>query len=169
MNALRIQNVPAVDLYSGEIIFRPDRDKEETIKTEYFLSFPWLCADGMESESSAYSFPCDESGFIQLEDLTDCARTNLKLLLTVGIVNGQRYGVGRIVKRTLICRHRERSRLLCECGGSVYLGGFTNTCATCGADYNMSGSLLAPRSQWGEETGESVADILRADCAPDED
>jgi hypothetical protein len=27
----------------------------------------------------------------------------------------------------------------------------------------MSGHLLAPREQWGEETGESVADILAAD------
>ena len=49
-----------------------------------------------------------------------------------------------------------------ECGYCrlpVYLDGFTNTC-DCGADYNMSGQLLAPRSQWGEETGESLADIL---------
>lgn len=35
-----------------------------------------------------------------------------------------------------------------------------NTCPHCGADYDGSGNLLAPRSQWGEETGESLADIL---------
>ncbi|GAH70438.1 unnamed protein product [marine sediment metagenome] len=37
--------------------------------------------------------------------------------------------------------------------------GFTNTCE-CGADYNSAGQLLASRSQWGEETGESLTDIL---------
>ena len=51
---------------------------------------------------------------------------------------------------------------LCDCGAEVELGGFTNTCE-CGADYNMSGQRLASRSQWGEETGESIADILSVD------
>jgi len=31
---------------------------------------------------------------------------------------------------------------------------FTTTCDSCEADYNQSGHRLAPRSQWGEETGE---------------
>jgi hypothetical protein len=47
----------------------------------------------------------------------------------------------------------------CECGREVVCYGFTNECE-CGRDYNMSGSLLAPREQWGEETGESLADIF---------
>ena len=48
--------------------------------------------------------------------------------------------------------------------------GFTNTCL-CGADYNMSGQRLAPRSQWGEETGETADDILNAEAAgfPEQD
>ena len=50
---------------------------------------------------------------------------------------------------------------LCECGHQVSLQEFTNTCV-CGRDYNMSGELLAPRSQWGEETGETAEEILRA-------
>lgn len=49
---------------------------------------------------------------------------------------------------------------LCECGREVELYGFTNTC-DCGRDYNSCGQLLAPRSQWGEETGEALCDILR--------
>jgi hypothetical protein len=54
----------------------------------------------------------------------------------------------------------------CEvCGRDVELRGFTNTC-DCGADYNMSGQRLAPRSQWGEETGEHISDILAADSDP---
>jgi hypothetical protein len=45
-----------------------------------------------------------------------------------------------------------------RCGQTVYLSGFTNTCE-CGTDYNMSGQRLAPRSQWGEETGEHPTDL----------
>lgn len=49
---------------------------------------------------------------------------------------------------------------LCDCGREVELAGFTNTC-DCGRDYNSGGTLLAPREQWGEETGEHLADIMR--------
>ena len=48
--------------------------------------------------------------------------------------------------------------LVCpECGRDVELRNFTNTCE-CGADYNFNGTRLAPRSQWGEETGENWQD-----------
>jgi ribosomal protein S27E len=50
--------------------------------------------------------------------------------------------------------------LRCACGGRVALIGFTNACG-CGRDYNRDGQHLAPRSQWGEETGEHPADIGR--------
>lgn len=39
----------------------------------------------------------------------------------------------------------------------------TNTCDKCGADYSVSGQRLAPRSQWGWDTGESLDEILSAD------
>lgn len=41
----------------------------------------------------------------------------------------------------------------------VTLHGFTNTC-DCGRDYNMSGDVLAPRSHWGEETGEHWSECM---------
>lgn len=52
---------------------------------------------------------------------------------------------------------------VCECKNckkEVYIDryDFTNTCEHCGTDYNGQGSELAPRSQWGEETGESWMD-----------
>jgi hypothetical protein len=48
----------------------------------------------------------------------------------------------------------------CACGTEVPLyDSFLNTCA-CGADYDGGGMRLAPREQWGEETGETLADIL---------
>lgn len=51
----------------------------------------------------------------------------------------------------------------CVCGEEIELSGFTNTCTNCDRDYNSSGQELAPRSQWGEETGESLSDILSVD------
>lgn len=47
-----------------------------------------------------------------------------------------------------------------RCGNTVTIEGFTNTCDECGADYNWQGNLLARREDWGEETGESLADII---------
>ena len=47
------------------------------------------------------------------------------------------------------------------CGRVLRCYDFTNTCPKCGADYNWNGCRLAPRSQWGEETGEHPADIAR--------
>lgn len=47
----------------------------------------------------------------------------------------------------------------CDCGRKLELWAFTNTCQ-CGKDYNQAGQHLAPRIQWGEETGETAADIL---------
>ncbi len=49
----------------------------------------------------------------------------------------------------------------CDCGCSVQLSGFTNTCDRCNADYNSAGQRLASRECWGEETGEHLSDILR--------
>jgi hypothetical protein len=44
----------------------------------------------------------------------------------------------------------------CACGGEVHcLDSWANDCDHCDREYNRDGSLLAPRSQWGEETGEN--------------
>ena len=48
---------------------------------------------------------------------------------------------------------RKTKVIICDCGEDVECHDFTNTCQ-CGADFNMSGQRLAPRDQWGEETGE---------------
>jgi hypothetical protein len=45
----------------------------------------------------------------------------------------------------------------CRCGQPLEVPHFTNTCR-CGADYNWAGQELAPRYQWGEETGEHWSD-----------
>lgn len=58
----------------------------------------------------------------------------------------------------------EPAVIRCDCGSEVELHMImTNTCGKCGTDYNLSGQRLAPRSQWGWDTGESLDDILSAD------
>ena len=52
--------------------------------------------------------------------------------------------------------------LECDCGEEIPLYGFTNTCE-CGTDFSRSGEKLAPRSQWGWDTGETVDEILSID------
>ncbi len=43
----------------------------------------------------------------------------------------------------------------CRCGKKLSLdSSWANECEECGREYNGFGQLLAPRSQWGEETGE---------------
>lgn len=68
----------------------------------------------------------------------------------------------KIIQQRDASKHQSRIGICEECGEEVYCDHFTNTCE-CGADYNMSGQRLAHRAQWGEETGETLADILRAD------
>lgn len=47
----------------------------------------------------------------------------------------------------------------CDCEAPLELSrSWANSCE-CGAEYNGSGQQLAPRSQWGEETGEHSSDF----------
>lgn len=112
-----------------------------------------------------FSFACDAAGEVDVDALNPCARENYLACLT-GVVDGRKI-VDRGVQsweRTVV----EPAIGLCDvCGSEVVLEGFTCTCERCGADYNSAGQRLAPRSQWGEETGESVADILSVDYGAD--
>ena len=56
-----------------------------------------------------------------------------------------------------------RMKTITCCDEELCCTKFTNTCPHCGTDYNSAGQQLAPRDQWGEETGESAEDILRID------
>jgi hypothetical protein len=63
---------------------------------------------------------------------------------------------------------RGKTQVQC-CGEWLDCHHFTNTCGACRQDYNMNGQKLAPREQWGEETGESVEDILAVDASSTEE
>jgi hypothetical protein len=114
------------------------------------------CFHFNDSPGCGFSFPCDEKGEISISK-HQRGRDNLAACLT-GKVNGKPVTDDGI--ETYRTRWKDYALGLCDCGCEVELSGFTNTC-DCGRDYNMSGQLLAPRSQWGEETGEHPADIAR--------
>lgn len=124
---------------------------------EYRHNFRW--ADSKYA-LDGYSFPCDAQGALA-PDLQEPAREAYEQCLQ-GAVDG------RAIVDLGVCP-QEHSRWepaagRCSCGAEVELYGFTNTCDVCGADYNSAGQLLAPRCQWGEETGETAADVLAVDA-----
>jgi len=49
------------------------------------------------------------------------------------------------------------------CGRWLPCPGFTNTCLSCGYEYNWAGEQLVSRCFWGEETGEHPCDVSRID------
>lgn len=107
-----------------------------------------------ESPGSGFSFECDKDG--EVFGMEPEARKSYMDCLT-GVCGGSKMIDEGIVKH----EHSYMQPAIgeCTCGQEVVLRGFTNTCE-CGKDYNSSGQGLAPRSGWGEETGESLGDIL---------
>lgn len=113
---------------------------------------------------SGWSFDCDENGNVDAEKLKaekPIAYESYMMCITGKTKNGED-----------IIDHGHRAwttngwdPAVGECnhcpGSEVILSGFTNTCDSCHTDYNGSGQELAPRHLWGEETGETAADILR--------
>ena len=137
----------------GETVKIISRRERRTV-VSYTRGFSW---DGQDDPHYGFGFDCDENGSIDESKLNPCAIKNLKACLT-GEVDGKKI-VDQGVQR-YETTHTEPAVGECNrCGEEVVLYGFTNTCE-CGADYNMSGQELAPRSQWGEETGETYADIV---------
>lgn len=110
-----------------------------------------------DDSRASWSFPCNKQG--KLIAPTPEARANYERLVT-----GKIYG--REVEDLGIVEHLsvywKDGLLLCDCGAEFKFGHYwVNICEQCGAEYNGSGQRLAPRAQWGEETGEHPADVAR--------
>lgn len=120
--------------------------------TSYSLHFNRIACPG-----SGYAFDCDSEGNIDIQKLNPIAQESYAKALA-GVKTGE-FQAPQIM--TFHNHYTSPAVGECnDCGRAVILSGFTNECE-CGLDYNMSGQELAPRSQWGEETGESLSDILR--------
>ena len=92
---------------------------------------------------AGFGFPCSSEGEIFIKDLRPEGLKSLELCRASSWPT-------RIVKYKI----RKVNDGMCECGATVSLPNFTNECS-CGRLYNSWGQELAPREQWGEETGES--------------
>ncbi len=122
---------------------------------EHRLCFDWSPAE----PGCGFAFPCDAAGNVDASKVPDSYPEAI-----TGTVNGK--PIGKPYVQTWTHRYREPAIGVCDdCGGDVELDRFTCACE-CGADYNTAGQQLAPRAQWGEETGESIGDILAADGDP---
>jgi|GEM_PF-1923253 len=65
------------------------------------------------------------------------------------------------VRRTHTNKVRDYGTGVCACGSHVSFGWGDSTCVSCGAEYNSAGQRLAPRHQWGEETGEHPCEVVQ--------
>ena len=106
---------------------------------------------------SGWSFPCnpDTGELLPLQPAGQESYARALQLVQAGTV----LDMG-LVRHEWTYRHP--TVIACDrCQKPVQLDdAFLSTCSNCGADYSGSGQLLAPRSQWGEETGECLSDIL---------
>ncbi len=127
--------------------------------TEHRLCFDWSPAE----PGCGFAFECDAAGKVDPSQLAGAGARNYLECLS-GTVGGA--PIGKPYQRTYEHSYRESAIGVCDdCGRDVELDRFTCAC-DCGADYNTAGQRLAPRAQWGEETGESIGDILAADGDP---
>lgn len=100
-----------------------------------------------DTENSGFAFPCDESGKVADDRENRVAELRNDPGYDAPVINRREHSWS------------EPGAIECTCGQEVQLAHFTNTCS-CNRDYNMSGQLLAPREQWGEETGEHWTDCI---------
>lgn len=119
--------------------------------TTYSRSFSLVSDPGR-----GYTFECDAQGNVN-EALHPAGLANWQACLAGVNEKGEAIRDDGVQERE--CRGVSERIGKCECGCEVYLSHFTNTCDGCQRDYNMSGQELAPREQWGEETGEQYSDF----------
>tara|TARA_Y100000310_G_scaffold344035_2_gene454682 strand:- start:777 stop:1184 length:408 start_codon:yes stop_codon:yes gene_type:complete len=105
-------------------------------------------------EGSGYSFDCDRDGVVDESALQPAGLENYRLC-RAGLMEGCKGPEVQTYQHT----YTDHAVGQCICGKEVTLSNYTNTCE-CGTDYSIAGQRLAPREQWGWDTGESVSDIL---------
>ena len=124
--------------------------RQFVVTTTYSLFFQWVDS----TPGHGMGFDCDQNGVVDMVALEKkpAALENYRKCLS-----GE-HKVKPPQIQTFTHSYSEPAIGRCQCGCEVVLDSFTCTCDGCGRDYNSSGQLLAPRSQWGEETGEHWTD-----------
>ena len=110
--------------------------------------------DNLNCPGAGWSFECDEAGNVDEDALPPAALANLNDCRK----RMNPCGPGRIIRTPWSYTHPSVGQ--CDrCSAEVLLQHAQNTCR-CGAWYNMAGQALRDPEYWGEETGETAADIL---------
>lgn len=103
------------------------------------------------SATHGMAFDCDANGNVDVDKLNPAARTNYEMC------KRDHLDIQEI--QTWDSRETVPGILQCDCGAKHEIWDHHDiTCERCGESYNSAGQKLAPRSQWGEETGESAFD-----------
>ncbi|WP_027406137.1 hypothetical protein [Anaerovibrio sp. RM50] len=119
-------------------IVRPEEEKIVEHVVEFYY----------EDGQGGYSFPCDENGKPDFDDMTEGAIKNYHMCMD----NPQKFGSYNKM-RTRVRYFKPSSYGTCHCGNTVY---FENEymgacqCDKCGQWYNLFGQELLPPEQWGE-------------------
>ena len=119
-----------------------------------------LCFEYLEEPPGrgGFSFKCDEDGYVSVADLVcDEARKNFN-----ACSNGK--VEGKWIRAVGVKRYEhaywQPAIIECEvCQAHITLETEPTACQ-CGADYNCWGQRLSDRVFWGEETGETLVDIM---------
>lgn len=93
-----------------------------------------------------FGFDCDANGVVDVESLSPESRANYEACVSNPAFTSWVVDFSRTVWNPTVV----------ECCGTTICcdSGHGNDCFECGAVYNTNGSRMAPRSQWGWETGE---------------
>lgn len=128
------------------------RNAERVEIVDHYLVFAWR-----DDPNAGFSFQCDENGRVDFSAMTPAGRKNFDACI------GGEYDVARVGKRAHRRVITEPALLKCDCGRKVELVSPHDNPCQCGRLYNLYGQKLRPMSQWGEETGEQLADIIGPD------
>lgn len=131
------------------------REREQETHVEYTLLHPRKDCPG-----AGWGPKCDEEGRVDEDELRARAPACYAEWVRVQKLGYDDAGYHEPYVQKFESTWMRPLLIRCDCGQSLSCSAFTNTC-DCGRDYNRSGALLAHRSQWGEETGEALPDILR--------
>lgn len=103
------------------------------------------------NRDGGFSFPCDVNGNVLKDQMYPEGLENLRKC------ESGEYITSPPELNEWNMSYWEPAEGKCDvCGETVFLvSSWVNECDKCGTEYNGSGQMLAPRSQWGEETGET--------------
>lgn len=115
--------------------------KRQAIRvTSFALEYEWRDMPG-----AGFMFDCDEQGNPFIAKIAPTALQSLQ-----ACQNGTLDVVFKGIKDCSYTYYQP-AIVRCECGHNIELDdAMTNGCDRCGREYNGSGQLLAPRSQWEE-------------------